>query len=176
MSHLRWTRTFLWLSVTAWGIGLGAKLFDLIVLASAWGAFPPASLRLYPYGRSWPVDPGDFFQPLSGFILIASVGALVSGFKTGSRYRLWLWLPVIAFLLIWIVTPTVFWPLIVELYRVANNKIVRNDAEVSTLVRHWFVFDSLRLAVIAIGFLSSVRAISIPYPESLAELTKVDRV
>ena len=175
MSRLRWTRIFLWLSVTAWGIGLGAKLFDLLVLASAWGALPPASLRFYPYGRNWPIDPGDFFQPLSGFILTASVGALVSGLKTGSSYRLWLWIPVIAFLLIWIVTPTVFWPLIVDLYRVANTKIVRNDAEVSTLVRHWFVFDWLRLAVIAIGFFSSVRAISIPYPVSLSEPPKVDR-
>lgn len=172
---MRWTRIFLWLSVTAWGIGLGAKLFDLLVLASAWGAFPPVSLRLYPYGRSWPIDPGDFFQPLSGFILIASVGAFVSGFKTVTRYRLLLGIPVIAFLLIWIVTPTVFWPLIVELYRVANNKIVRNDAEVSTLVRHWFIFDWLRVAVIAIGFLSSVRAISIPYPLPLGNPPKVDR-
>jgi len=37
-----------------------------------------------------------------------------------------------------VVTPTVFWPLIVDLYRVANSKVVRNDLEVSTLVRHGF--------------------------------------
>lgn len=163
MSRSRWTRAFLWLSVISWGIGLGAKLFDLLVLGSAWGADPPASLALYPYGRKWPIDPGSFFQPLSGMILIASVGALISGRKTHYRLRLWLMYPVIAFALIWIVTPTVFWPIIVELYRVANGKIVRSDQQIAMLVRHWFLFDWLRLAAIAFGFLSSIRAISIPY-------------
>ncbi len=145
-------------------MALGAKLFDLLVLASAWGSAPPASLALYPYGKQWPIDPGNFFQPLSGFILIVSIGALVSGFKTRSRYRLWLWLPVIAFTLIWIATPTVFWPMIVELYRIANGELIRSDDHVLALVHHWFLYDWLRLAAIAIGFLASVRAISIPYP------------
>jgi hypothetical protein len=31
-SRERLTRAFLWLSVIGWGIGLGAKLFDLLVL------------------------------------------------------------------------------------------------------------------------------------------------
>ena len=54
---------FLWFSVLCWGIGLGAKLFDLIVVAAAWGAAPPASLALMPYGPRYPINPGDFFQP-----------------------------------------------------------------------------------------------------------------
>jgi hypothetical protein len=69
----------------------------------------------------------------------------------------------IAFTLFWIATPTVFWPIITELYRIANGKTIKNDAEVVTLVRHWFTYDWLRVAVIAVGFLSSIRSISIPY-------------
>lgn len=165
MSRSKLTHTFLWLSVMSWGIGLGAKLFDLLVLASAWGAAAPASLVFYPYGRRWPIDPGNFFQPLSALILIASLGALISGWKTDSKYRLWLWVPLIAFVLIWIATPTIFWPMITELYRVANGRIVEDGAHVAGLVHRWFVYDWLRVAVIAVGFLSSLRAISIPYPE-----------
>ena len=66
----------------AWGVGLGAKLFDLVVLAGAYSAAPPASLALMPYGPRFPVDPGDFFQPLSLSLLFGSVGALISGWKT----------------------------------------------------------------------------------------------
>ena len=33
-------RFFLWVSVLAWGIVLGAKLFDLRVVAGAWSAAP----------------------------------------------------------------------------------------------------------------------------------------
>jgi hypothetical protein len=163
MSRLKWTRMFLWLSVISWGIALGAKLFDLGVLASAWGLDVPSSLIYYPYGRHWPVNPGDFFQPLSALILIAILGALISGWKTEPVYKFWLWLSFAAFVAIWIATPTVFWPLITDLYRVANGRVTMSDAAVATLVRHWFIYDWIRVAVIAIGFLASIRAISIPY-------------
>ena len=45
----RLTRIFLWVAVLCWGILLGAKLFDLLVLAGAWSAAPPESLSLLPY-------------------------------------------------------------------------------------------------------------------------------
>ena len=169
MSRSIWTRSFLWLAVLSWGIGLGAKIFDLLVLARAWGAGTPSSLALYPYGRHWPMNPGDFFQPLSVFILVAIVGTLISGWKTKPNYRFWLLVPAVAFTLIWIATPTLFWPIITELYRVANGKAIESDTQVAILVRHWFIYDWLRVAVIATGFLSSVRAISIPYTPRAAE-------
>jgi hypothetical protein len=165
MSRSKLTGIFLWLAVLSWGVGLGAKLFDLLVVARAWGASPPASLVLYPYGRAWPLNPGDFFQPLSVLILAGALGALISGWKTAAEYRVWLWLPVIAFVLIWIATPTVFWPIINELYAVAHGKVVKSDIEIGSLVQRWFLYDWLRAFAIAIGFVSSVRAISIPYPQ-----------
>ncbi|MDQ2835333.1 MAG: hypothetical protein M3Y50_16640 [Acidobacteriota bacterium] len=116
------TRSFLWVSVLSWGVGLGAKLFDLLVLAGAWAATPPASLALYPYGHSWPLNPGTFFQPLSVLILLGSIGALASGWKTPFTYRLWLLIPLGAFLVIWVATPTIFWPIINDLYGIAHVK------------------------------------------------------
>lgn len=41
-------RGALWFAAIAWGVLLGAKVFDLVVLAGAWSAAPPASLRLLP--------------------------------------------------------------------------------------------------------------------------------
>ena len=166
MSREQLTRGFLWFSVLGWGIGLGAKLFDLIVVASAWGAASPTSLGLMPYGPHYPINPGDFFQPLSALMVMGIVGALISGWKTPLKYRIWLWVPVIAFLIIWIFTPTIFWPMIRELYGAGSGKIVRNDAELIMLVRRWMIWDWLRVAVITAGFLSSVRAISIPFPHN----------
>lgn len=69
-------RAFLWLAVLAGGPLLGAKLFDLVVLAGAWSAHPPASLAMMPYGRAWPIDTGVFFIPLSAAMLVAGFGAL----------------------------------------------------------------------------------------------------
>jgi hypothetical protein len=162
--RLRLMRFFLWMSVLGWGIGLGAKLFDLLVVAGAWSAEPPASLALLPYGSRFPVDPGDFFQPLSAVMVLGILGALISGWKTPVQLRFWLWLGVITFLIIWAITPTVFWPMIHQLYGTATGKIVASDAESIRLARRWITWDWFRVALIAVGFIASVRAISFLAP------------
>lgn len=157
----RWRllQLFLWTSVLGWGIGLGAKLFDLVVLASAWGAAPPKSLSLMPYGPQFPTDPGDFFLPLSVLMLVGVVGSLITGWTT--RHRRWLLLPALMFLIIWALTPTVFWPMIRELYRAGSGSIAGSDAALVQLVRRWVIYDWLRVAMIGVGFASYVRAISL---------------
>lgn len=81
------TRAFLWQAVLTGGPLLGAKLFDLVVLAGAWSTRPPASLAMMPYGKVWPVDTGVFFIPLSVAMLLGGFGALVTGWRTRWRYR-----------------------------------------------------------------------------------------
>ncbi len=132
-------RFFLWIAVLGWGIGLGAKLFDLIVIAGAWSAAPPASFALLPYGSRFPIDPGDFFQPLSAVMALGTVGALITGWRTPFQSRIWLWIAVIMFLIIWAVTPTVFWSMIHELYGTATGKIVASNADSARLARRWVV-------------------------------------
>ena len=77
-----------------WGVGFGAKLFDLLVVAGAWSASPPASLALLPYGPRFPMNPGDFFQPLSIVMAVSVVAALICAdgrrrvsFACGCGYR-----------------------------------------------------------------------------------------
>lgn len=150
---------FLWVAVLGWAIALGAKLFDLVVVAGAWSASPPASFALLPYGRRYPIDPGDFFIPLSVLVAVGSVGALVAGWK--SSVRLWLWLSLIMFLVIWALTPTIFWPMIHQLYGTAIGRVTATEAESVQLAHRWLVWDWFRLVVIAIGFVASVRAMSV---------------
>ena len=160
-TRLRLLRFFLWLSVLAWGVGLGAKLFDLLVVASAWGASPPESLSLLPYGKRYPVDPGDFFQPLSALLLVGVVGTLAAGWRTSRADRAWMFVPALMLLVIWVLTPTIFWPMISELWAVARGRVSMSHAEVVALVQRWFVWDGLRTVLIAVGFVSSIRAIGV---------------
>jgi hypothetical protein len=71
-------------------------------------------------------------------------------------------LPVIMFFIIWALTPTVFWPMISELYGSAKSRISHTDAELVQLAHRWIVWDWFRVSLIAIGFVASVRAISLP--------------
>lgn len=156
----RTMRLFLLFSVVTLAIALGGKLFDLIVLANAWGASPPTSFAHLPYGKEFPVDPGAFFQPLSALVLVGILGALISGWKCSLRF--WLLLPVAAFTVIWILTPTAFWPMINQLWSVHKARISMTDIEQIALVRRWFIWDSFRIVLIAICFLSSLRALTGP--------------
>jgi hypothetical protein len=157
-------RAFLWICVLTLGIGLGARLFNLIVLAGAWSASPPASLALFPYSSHFPVNPGDFFEVLALPTLVGVLGALISGWNAPFNYRVWLWLPVIMFVSLWVLTITMFWPMNHELSRVVSGSIVRSQAELIRLVQRWETYDWLRVAMLALGFASSVRAISLPVP------------
>jgi hypothetical protein len=165
----RWTRIFLWFTVVSSGIGLGAKIFDLVVLAAAWGAVPPESLKLMPYGEKFPVNPGDFFQPLNIFIIIPVIGALVTGWKTPKSYRMWLLLPVISLVIASVATPLLFWPIINELWFAGTGEIVKSQSELRELVGRWVILDWCRIVLVAVVFLSSIKAISMPYPRGFEQ-------
>jgi anthrone oxygenase-like protein len=164
--RVRLTRAFLWVSVLAWGIGVGAKLYDLRVVAGAWSAAPPASLTLMPYGPRFPVDPGKFFLPTSLATLVAAFGALISGWKTPFAYRVWLWLSAALILAVWVFTVLVFWPSNAALFAAASGAAIdaKSREELIRLAHQWVAYDWWRVAMMAAGFISAVRAISIPVP------------
>jgi hypothetical protein len=47
-------RVFLWFAAIGWAAGLGAKLFDSIVVAGTWSASLPATFALLPYRKRYP--------------------------------------------------------------------------------------------------------------------------
>jgi hypothetical protein len=49
-----------------------------------------------------------------------------------------------------------------ELYASAKGRISHTDAELVQLAHRWIVWDWFRVGLIAVGFLASVRAISLP--------------
>ena len=159
-SRQRWLLVFLWLAVAAWGIGLGAKLFELTVLIQAWAANPPQSFNLLPYGPRWPNNPGDFFQPLSAVLVLTLIGTLVAGWRTTASFKRLLWVPLGALILIWAATPTIFWPMIQELYWASTGRNPLDTQAATALAYKWVLYDWLRTAFIALGFSASLQAMS----------------
>lgn len=164
------TRAFLWLAVLAGGPLLGAKLFDLIVLAGAWSAHPPASLAMMPYGKAWPVDTGVFFIPLSAAMLVAGFGALIAGWCTPWRYRWLICLPSIGILLLLILTVIAFWPMNAALYYhgIGSPKDSITDAQSIAMAQRWVALDWVRVAGAAAAFVAPLWALTMPWPEEIA--------
>lgn len=164
------TRIFLWLAVLVGGPLLGAKLFDLLVLAGAWSAHPPASLAMMPYGRAWPVDTGVFFIPFSAAMLVAGFGALVAGWRTPWRYRWLLCLPSLGILLLLVLTVTAFWPMNAALYYhgIGSPKDRITDAQSIAMARLWVTLDWVRVAGATAAFVAPLWALTTPWPQDVA--------
>lgn len=162
----RFTRMFLWVSVVAWGLLVGGKLFDLRVLVGAWSASPPESLNLLPYGPRFPVDTGEYFFPSSVALLVCSVGGLLSGWNTPVRFRALLAVPPVMLLLTLAFTVLWFWPTNAALWAVASGapNALKDPVEIAALVGRWVAYDWLRVAVGLVAFVCTIRAISIPFP------------
>jgi hypothetical protein len=145
---------------------IGGKLFDHVVLVGAWSASPPESLALLPYGPRYPVDTGDYFFPSSVALLLCSLGLFVSGWRTPTRYRTWLFLPPLMLLLILIFTVAWFWPANRALWHVAQGAqdALKDPVEIRTLVHSWVAYDWIRIVAGLIAFALCVRAISVPFP------------
>jgi hypothetical protein len=159
-------RMFLWISVVAWGLLVGGKLFDLRVLVGAWSAAPPASLEMLPYGPRWPVDTGEYFFPSSVALLVCSIGGLIAGWNTPWRFRILLVAPAVMLFVTLLFTVLWFWPANAALWAVAKGApgAMQDPVAIAGLVRRWVAFDWLRVAVGLVGFGSAIRAISRPWP------------
>lgn len=160
------TRIFLWLAVLVGGPLVGAKLFDLIVLAGAWSANPPRSLAMMPYGKAWPIDTGLFFIPFSAAMLVAGFGALTAGWKTPWRYRWLLCIPSVGILLLLILTVVAFWPMNAALfYHGAHSpKDMISDAQSIEMARHWVELDWIRVVGATAAFVSALKALTLAWP------------
>lgn len=164
------TKAFLTLAVLVGGPLVGAKLFDLLVLAGAWSADPPQSLAMMPYGKHWPVDTGAFFIPFSALMLIASFGALIAGWKTPWRYRWLLCIPSIGILALLILTVMAFWPMNAALWYhgVGSPRDTITDAESIAMAQRWVRLDWLRVTGATAAFASALRALTLPWPSQVS--------
>lgn len=170
MNRERVTRSFLWLAALVGGPLVGAKLFDLLVLAGAWSANPPASLAMMPYGKAWPVDTGVFFIPFSAAMLIAGFGALTAGWKTPWRYRWLLCVPSIGILILLVLTVVAFWPMNAALFYhgMASPKDTITDSQSVAMASRWIQLDWVRVLGATAAFVAAVRALTHPWPGDVA--------
>ncbi len=103
-------------------------------------------------------------MPVSLTTLVGSIGALVTGWNTPSRYRVWLWSSAVLILAVWLLTVVVMLPMNAALYAAAPGSTLTptDNPDVVQLAHRWVVYDWLRVALLAGGFVSAVRAISLP--------------
>ena len=165
MKQFSIAQTFLWLFVIALGIEIGAGLYETLVVLPLWTSAPPDSVTAYHQhnaanpqftlnagGRFW-----MFATPLVGLLALAT---LLSGLRTRSQHRQWRIAGTILALVVVLSTFAWFVPNIIRL----NSKEVMTMSadQLTSLTRAWVNLNWVRVILYLSGWLSALRALSIP--------------
>jgi hypothetical protein len=156
---------FLSLFVISLGIEIGAGLYETLVVLPLWTGAPPDSVTAYykhnaanpqfalnAGGRFWMVA-----TPLVGLLALAT---LLSGLRTPSPHRRWRFAGAILALVVVLSTFAWFVPNIIRL----NSKevLTMSPDAVTSLTRAWVHLNWVRVTLYLTGWLSALRALSIP--------------
>jgi hypothetical protein len=160
------TKAFLWLAVLVGGPLVGAKLFDLLVLAGAWNAHLPGSLAMNAlwhglagrYRRVLhPVLRRDADRGVRRFDRGAGRGrGAIAGCSASPR----------GILALLVLTVVAFWPMNAALFYhgIGSPKDTITDAGSIRLARLWVRLDWLRVAGATAAFVAALRALTLPWP------------
>ncbi|MDX6614304.1 MAG: hypothetical protein QOD75_3490 [Blastocatellia bacterium] len=173
-NQLSLPQIILWLFVIVLGIEIGAGMYEMLVVVPVWSAAPPDSVLGYFHhnvanaqfalnagGRFW-----LFFTPLTGLLAIAT---FLSGLRTAPEHRKCRMIG--AGLAIVVVAATFAWfvPNIITLLGEGVTKL--SGAEITRITNWWVRLNWVRAAAYIAGWLSALRALTIPSAREVSTTT-----
>ncbi len=155
----------LWYNVISMSIYIGGTVYQMLVIVPLWSASPPESVRAFFQGTEYLRTIRNFFGPPT---MVARALPLLLGLIAGwklATHRAWLSVPVVCVALALVMTLAYIYPINDVLFAQAGGNLA--PEAVRKMVRQWVIADRIRLGIMTIGFLSLLRALSIPFPTHL---------
>jgi hypothetical protein len=155
----------LWYNVLSISIWFGGTIYQMLVIVPLWSASPPESVRLFFQGTEYIRTVRHFFGPLTMALrTVPLVLGLIAGWHL--THRFWLLLPVVCTAVAVVMTLAYIYPINSVLFDQAGGNL--SGADIQALVRRWIIADRVRLGIMTVGYLSLLRALSLPFPKSSA--------
>jgi len=72
-----------------------------------------------------------------------------------------------------IFTVIAFWPRNAALWAIAKGSpnAIKDTTEILTMVHQWVTYDWIRIIMMMVGYAASIRAISIPFPQLIENVS-----
>lgn len=144
-----WSRTWGSVALLAFGLHLGASLYDAVVVFPLWSGDLPKSVTAWATMDARP-DPSRLFTPLVAAIVFATAMAWISGLSARGSRRWWLTLALVAACGLASVTLAQVMPVERELFGPAAFG-EGDRALLVGLVGDWMRVSAIRMAVLAAG-------------------------
>jgi hypothetical protein len=158
----RAAQILLWVSVINMSIWLGGTLFMMLVFNPLWTASPPQSAHFYWVEARFSSTIFNFFGPVWMPIrTLPLLGALIVCWNVPTHRKNLLFTVAINVSMI-IFTLAYVYPINTIIFTPAINSITAEEA--GTLTNRWIVADRIRFVTMCFGYLTLLRAFSIPLP------------
>jgi len=149
------------------GIESGAAAFVAVVVFPIWTASPEAVIGFAPDAPYY-LEEGDFFMFTSPLTFLLSVITLIAGWRATPPLRMWLRIPTIVFILVFIWSVAYFIPVQDEVKGEAGTKIPYADLE--SMLQTFVGLNYIRLAALLFVFGCAMHAVGISYRMTIRRL------
>jgi hypothetical protein len=164
-ARTRVTQFLLWFSVLALAIWWGGTVYQMVVIVPLWSASPPESVRDFFQGTRYNETIWNFFGP--PFMVMRGLPVLllaIVGWHQAT-HRKYFAIALATMLFGLILTWTYIYPINSVLFLQAGGNYSAD--EIRAMANDWILADRCRFAVMSVGFLALLRALSVPITKPL---------
>lgn len=164
MTRLHIAQALLFVSVLAWSLWFGGLIYEMVVILPLWSASPPESVQEWNARPQYVINPTRFYLPVALATILSAVAASIAGWNVPRSRRLWLVIAAVCAMTTLVFTIVFFFPRNEVLFR--NQSSGLTGEEITAIAHGWIRANWLRVCIMAAGFFSALRALSIlPGPE-----------
>lgn len=148
----------LWISVIAWSLWFGALMYEIFVVMPLWSSSPPVSVVEWNARPQYIINPTKYYVPVALACILSAIGALITAWKIGKN---WLWYALSA------ISAVVTLAFTLVYFFSRNEVIFRNQnaglsgEEITWMADSWVAANWIRLAIMTVGFLAALNALSL---------------
>ena len=152
----------LWLFVFSSSIQMGGAVYEMLVVNPLWLDSPPESVTNWNPVPQFAIEPGRFWAVAVPLYMLATIAILITSWFMPAPRRKWALLAGVCTLAVIVSTGLFFVPILRE--TIMSRGAGLSAEEITTKVNLWVNWNWLRMAVVFVGWVAGVRALSLNLP------------
>jgi len=153
------TQTILWLFVIFVGIHIGAGVYEVFVITPLWAGMPPESVTGWNPVPQYAINPAKYWGIFSPVVALLTLALLIAAWLMPPVRRKWALVAGVCLFIVVLSTVLFFVPILIKTIGTRGSDF--SSGEITTMVNQWVGWNWLRLAVMIVGWLAAIRALSI---------------
>jgi Na+/melibiose symporter-like transporter len=149
----------LWFFVFSSSIQMGGSVYEMFVVNPLWFGSPPESVTKWNPDPQFAIEPSKFWAAAVPLYMLTTLTILITAWFMPSQRRKWALIAGVCTLTVILSTALFFVPILRE--TIMSRGAGLSDEQIITKVNLWVNWNWLRMAVVFIGWLAGIHALSL---------------